>query len=55
MEEAKGVQLENTWNSNSIFEKTNVVTSLIEIEKKLLSVSFTRYVGETVFEEYNVK
>jgi hypothetical protein len=44
MEEAPGTQLEDVWNSKTISEKTNIVKGLVEIEKKLLSVSFTWFV-----------
>ncbi|KAE9365715.1 phosphotransferase enzyme family protein [Stipitochalara longipes BDJ] len=43
MEEAPGTQLEDVWDGMTIFDKTNIVKGLVEIEKKLLSVSFTRY------------
>ncbi|KAG9228229.1 kinase-like domain-containing protein [Amylocarpus encephaloides] len=43
MEEAPGTQLEDVWNDKTISDKTNIVKGLVEIEKKLLSVSFTRY------------
>jgi hypothetical protein len=44
MEEAPGTQLEDVWDGMTIFDKTNIVKGLVEIEKKLLSVSFTRFV-----------
>ncbi|MCJ1478981.1 Phosphotransferase enzyme [Lambiella insularis] len=43
MEEASGTQLEDVWDSKTISDKTDIVKGLVEIEKKLLSVSFTRY------------
>ncbi|KAH6690267.1 kinase-like domain-containing protein [Leptodontidium sp. MPI-SDFR-AT-0119] len=43
MEEAPGIQLEDVWDSKTISDKTEIVKGLVEIEKKLLSVSFTRY------------
>ncbi|TVY39560.1 Altered inheritance of mitochondria protein, mitochondrial [Lachnellula subtilissima] len=43
MEEAPGTQLEDVWDGKTISDKTNIVKGLVEIEKKLLSVSFTRY------------
>ncbi|CZR51218.1 probable FMP29 Found in Mitochondrial Proteome [Phialocephala subalpina] len=43
MEEARGTQLEDVWDGKTISDKTNIVKGLVEIEKKLLSVSFTRY------------
>jgi len=49
MEEVPGTQLEDVWDGKTISDKTNIVKGLVEIEKKLLSVSFTRFVfrGET--------
>jgi len=44
MEEAAGTQLEEVWDDKRISDKTKIVKSLVEIEKKLLSVSFTRFV-----------
>ena len=44
MEEAPGTQLEDVWDGKTISDKTNIVKGLVEIEKKLLSVSFTRFV-----------
>jgi len=44
MEEAAGTQLEEVWDDIRISDKTKIVKSLVEIEKKLLSVSFTRFV-----------
>lgn len=44
MEEAQGTQLADVWDSMKISDKTKVTRGLIEIEKKLLSVSFTRFV-----------
>ncbi|CZS93857.1 probable FMP29 Found in Mitochondrial Proteome [Rhynchosporium graminicola] len=43
MEEAPGTQLGGVWDSISISDKTAIGEGLVEIEKKLLSVSFTRY------------
>ncbi|TVY81629.1 Altered inheritance of mitochondria protein, partial [Lachnellula suecica] len=43
MEEAPGTQLGDVWDSKTISDKTAIVKGLAEIEKKLLSVSFTRY------------
>ncbi|KAJ8070009.1 hypothetical protein OCU04_000412 [Sclerotinia nivalis] len=42
MEEAPGTKLEDVWNGKTITGKTSIVKGLVEIEKKLLSVSFTR-------------
>jgi hypothetical protein len=44
MEEAPGTQLEDVWASKKISEKTSIVKGLIEIEKKMLSISFTEFV-----------
>jgi hypothetical protein len=44
MEEAPGTPLSEVWDRMEISDKTNIVTGLVEIEKKLLSVSFTRFV-----------
>lgn len=44
MEEAPGTQLEDVWDGKTISDKTNIVKGLVEIEKKLLSASFTRFV-----------
>ncbi|KAH7381813.1 kinase-like domain-containing protein [Cadophora sp. MPI-SDFR-AT-0126] len=41
--EAPGTKLEDVWDSKRISEKTDIVKGIVEIEKKLLSVSFTRY------------
>jgi hypothetical protein len=47
MEEAPGTQLEDVWDGKTISDKTKIVKGLVEIEKKLLSVSFTRFVSRT--------
>jgi hypothetical protein len=44
MEEAQGTQLAEVWDSIKISDKTKIAKGLVEIEKKLLSVSFTRFV-----------
>ena len=44
MEEASGTQLEDIWASKKISEKTSIIKGLIEIETKLLSISFTEFV-----------
>jgi hypothetical protein len=44
MEEALVTQLEDVWDGKTISDKTNIVKGLVEIEKKLLLVSFTRFV-----------
>ena len=44
MEEAPGKQLGEVWDGMKISDKTSIVKGIVEIEKKLLSVSFTRFV-----------
>lgn len=44
MEEAPGTQLSEVWDDIDISDKTSISEDLVEIEKKLLSVSFTRFV-----------
>lgn len=44
MEEAPGTQLSDIWDVMKISDKTRVVEGLVEIEIKLLSISFTQYV-----------
>jgi hypothetical protein len=44
MEEAPGTQLSETWDNMKIFDKTTIAKGLVEIEKKLLSVSLSRFV-----------
>ena len=44
MEEAPGTQLGDVWDGKTVSDKTNIVKGLVEIEKKLLSVSFARFV-----------
>jgi hypothetical protein len=44
MEEAPGTQLEAVWDSKEISDKTRIVKAIVDIEKKLLSVSFSRFV-----------
>ncbi|KAI0868933.1 kinase-like domain-containing protein [Hypoxylon argillaceum] len=43
MEEAAGVQLSQVWDTLPIESKLEIVKDLVNIEKKLLSISFTRY------------
>ncbi|KAL2076086.1 hypothetical protein VTL71DRAFT_1029 [Oculimacula yallundae] len=43
MEEAPGTQLGGVWDSKTIQDKIAIVDGIVEIQKKLLSVSFTRY------------
>ncbi len=44
MEEAPGTQLDDVWDGKTISDKTDIVKGSVEIEKKLLLVSFTRFV-----------
>lgn len=44
MEEVQGSQLSKVWTDMKISAKTSVVKDLVAIEKKLLSVSFARFV-----------
>lgn len=41
MEEALGIPLADIWEDMKIYSKDKVIKSLVAIEKKLLSVSFT--------------
>ena len=53
MEEAPGTQLGDVWDSKKMSEKSEIVRGIVEIEKKLLSVSFTRsvyHVGQIMLE-----
>ncbi|KAI0104819.1 kinase-like domain-containing protein [Nemania sp. FL0031] len=43
MEEAAGVQLSQVWDTLPLKAKLGIVKDLVGIEKKLLSISFTRY------------
>ncbi|KAK0109425.1 Phosphotransferase enzyme [Cadophora gregata] len=43
MEEASGTQLLDVWGSKKVSEKNKIVEGVVKIEKKLLSLSFTRY------------
>ncbi|KAI9051775.1 hypothetical protein LZ554_004042 [Drepanopeziza brunnea f. sp. 'monogermtubi'] len=43
MEEAPGTQLQDVWETQDISQKEEIVQALVNIEKKLLSVSFTQY------------
>lgn len=44
MEEAPGTSLADTWEDMGIRTKDKIIRDLVSIEKKLLSVSFTRLV-----------
>jgi hypothetical protein len=43
MEEAPGTQLIDVWETQDIRQKEEIVKALVNLEKKLLSVSFTRF------------
>lgn len=45
MEEAPGTQLGEVWDSLHIDDKTSIIKDIVNIEQKLLSVSFTRSVS----------
>lgn len=45
MEEAAGVQLSQVWDTLPIESKLDIVKDLVNIEKKLLSISFIRFVS----------
>ncbi len=45
MEEAKGVQLHEVWQKAELRAKGDIVHEIVEIEKKMLSVSFNMYVS----------
>lgn len=44
MEEAPGIALADVWEDMELYSKDKVIADLVVIEKKLLSVSFTRLV-----------
>ena len=44
MEEAPGTQLSEIWDDLKISDKTSIAKDLVDIEEKLLSISFTRCV-----------
>jgi hypothetical protein len=43
MEEAKGKQVADSWETMELEDKVAIMKELVSIEKKLSSVSFTRY------------
>lgn len=45
MEEAPGIRLGEVWYDMKMPEKKRIVEGVVEIEKKLLSISFTRFVS----------
>lgn len=44
MEEAVGTQLGEIWQNLKLRDKLKIVDDIVAIEKKLLSLSFTRFV-----------
>ncbi|KAI1821833.1 kinase-like domain-containing protein [Xylaria intraflava] len=52
MEEAAGTQLSQVWDTLSLDTKMEIVDDLVNIEKKLTSVSFTRY-GSLYFAQHS--
>ncbi len=44
MEEARGVQLHEVWQKAELRAKGDIVREIVEVEKKMLSVSFNMYV-----------
>lgn len=45
MEEARGVQLHEVWQKAELRAKGDIIREIVEIEKKMLSVSFNKYVS----------
>ena len=43
MEEAKGTQLHEVWERFELRNKLDVIQDIVDIERKLLSVSFSKY------------
>lgn len=43
MEEARGSQLHEVWQDLPLRKKVKIIREIVEIEKKMLSVSFNRY------------
>ena len=44
MEEASGKQLGEVWDDMELHDKLKIVDDIVAIERKFLSVSFTRYI-----------
>jgi hypothetical protein len=44
MEEANGTQLGEIWDDLEIHDKLKIVEEIVAIEKKMLSISLSRYV-----------
>jgi hypothetical protein len=44
MEEAPGTQLGEIWDDMTLTDKSKIAEKIVAIEKKFMSVSFTRYV-----------
>ena len=42
MEEAEGTQLSTVWNEMELENKCNIVDNIVDMERKLLSISFAR-------------
>ena len=51
MEEAPGKSLAEVWGGMELQSKDKVIQDLVAIEKKLLSVSFTRLVSSPILQE----
>jgi hypothetical protein len=49
MEEAPGNQLGEVWNEMELHNKLKIVDDIVAIEKKFLSMSFTRFVTPKYF------
>lgn len=44
MEEAKGSQLHGVWQKLELREKRDIIQEIINVERKMLSISFDRYI-----------
>lgn len=44
MEEAKGCQLHDVWKNLQLRAKCDIIQKIVDVERKLLSVSFNKYV-----------
>jgi len=42
MEEARGSQLHEVWHDLSLWRKTDIIREFVDVERKLLSVSFEK-------------
>jgi hypothetical protein len=45
MEEAQGIQLSKVWDTMNLKEQLGIVTELVTIDEKLLSISLNKYVA----------